>query len=101
VNERKEDKFNMWFSDHTENWFHSVFLSAQGPGSSTITLRYYLNSFHNTAFVERTDTGDMLPYAALNSNLVVVSIGFGLYNGTRTRWEMRSPPRDVQARHLP
>lgn len=97
VNERKEDKFNVWFSERTEPWFHSVFLSAQGPAGSTLTVRYHLTTFHNTSYVERMDAGDVRPYAELGGNLLVVSVGFGLYNGKRTRWELQPPPRDTQA----
>ncbi len=95
TNERKEDKFNVWFSDRTEPWFHSVFLGVQGPGRSTLTLRYYLTNFHNTEYVQRTDNVETRPYGGLNSNLIVLSLGFGLFDGSRRTLERGVKPTDV------
>lgn len=97
ANERKEDKFNVWLSDRTQPFFHSLFIGMQGPGRSTLSLRYYLSNFHNTAFVERKDNVETRPYAGLNSNLVLLALGFGLFDGTERRIERNKPPQDVDA----
>lgn len=95
ANERKEDKFNVWLSDRTEPWFHSLFLGMQGPGSSTLTLRYYLTNFHNTSYIQREDNIESRPYAGLNSNLIVISLGFGLFDGTERTFERSVRPTEV------
>lgn len=97
ANERKEDKFNAWFSDRTEPFFQSVFIGVQGPGKSTLTLRYYLSNFHNTDFMEYKDNVVSRPYAGLNSNLVVVSLGFGLFDGTQRIYRPEGTRKDVDA----
>jgi hypothetical protein len=97
ANERKEDKFNVWLSDRTEPWFHSVFIGFQGPGSSTLTLRYYLSNFHDTDYILRQDNIASRPYAGLNSNLVVLALGFALFDGTRTSFERIARPTEVNA----
>jgi hypothetical protein len=96
-NERKEDKFVVWFSDRTEPFFQSVFFGMQAPGGSTLTIRYYLSNFHNTDYVARKDNVDTKPYDGLNSNILSVSLGFGLFNGET--WDFQTPgERNVDAR---
>ncbi len=84
ANERKEDKFNVWLSDRTEPFFQSVFIGFQGPGSSVLSVRYYLTNFHNTDYKETVDGVETMPYAGLNSNILYVSLSFGLFDGSRT-----------------
>ncbi len=97
LNERKDDKFNVWLSDRTEPFFQSVFIGVQGPGHSTLTLRYYLTNFHNTDFMEYQDNVVSRPYSGLNSNLVVVSLGVGLFDGTQRTFRPNGIPKDVDA----
>ena len=75
----------MWFSDRTETLFHSVFLGFQGPGSATLTVRYYLTNFHNQSFTETKDGVTYKPYDGLNANLLTVSLGFALFDATKLR----------------
>ncbi len=97
ANERKEDKFNVWLSDRTEPFFQSVFIGVQGPGKGTITLRYYISNFHNTGYVERKDNVETRPYAGLNSNLVMLSLGVGLFDGTQRIYKPEGVPPGVDA----
>jgi hypothetical protein len=85
ANERKEDKFNVWLSDRTERLFHTAFIGFQGPRGSTLTFRYQLNNFHDRSFTETVDGVTTQPYAALNAHVVSVALGYGLFNGERTR----------------
>ncbi|MBK9420109.1 MAG: hypothetical protein IPN44_03540 [Flavobacteriales bacterium] len=76
----REDRFDVWFGDRTERLFHSVFLGFQGPYGSNLTIRYYLNNFHNTAFKETKDGVTTTPYAGMKENIIAVSLGFGLFD---------------------
>ncbi|MEO8591147.1 MAG: hypothetical protein ABI432_17345 [Flavobacteriales bacterium] len=78
--DHKEDKFNVWFSDRNSMFYQSVFLGFQGPGSATITVRYYLTNFHNQDFTETKDGVTTKPYDGLNANIVAVSLGYGLFD---------------------
>lgn len=84
-NERKVDKFNVWFSDRNSAFYQSVFLGMQGPGGATLTVRYYLTNFHNTDFSETKDGVTSKPYAGLNVNILSVSLGYGLFDATRMK----------------
>ncbi len=78
--DHKEEKFNVWFSDRNSTFYQSVFVGFQGPGSSILTVRYYLTNFHNQDFTEKKDGVTLKPYDGLNANVLAVSIGFGLFD---------------------
>lgn len=82
-NEKKEDKFNVWFSDRNSDFYQSVFLGVQGPGGATLTVRYYLTNFHNTDFTETKDGVTTKPYAGLNANILAFSLGYALFDATK------------------
>jgi hypothetical protein len=86
-NERKEDKFNVWFSDRNESLYQSVFVGYQGPGSVTLTVRYYLTNFHNQDFEETKDGVTTKPYAGLNANILAVSLGYALFDGRKMEFK--------------
>ena len=96
-NERKEDKFSVWFSDRNTDLFQSVFVGIQGPGSTTLTVRYYLTNFHNQDFTESKDGVTSKPYAGLNANILAFSLGYALFDGTKvTRQIQPKSERDRQ-----
>lgn len=91
VNERKDDKFNVWFSERTERLFHSVMIAFQGPAATTLMVRYYFTNFHNRAF-RRSDNGVVTePYAGFTSNITTVSLGWGLFAGRKPDPNRRMP----------
>ncbi len=82
-NEKKEDKFNVWFSDRNEQFFQSVFLGFQGPGRTNLTVRYYLTNFHNQDFEESVNGVTVKPYDGFNVNVLTVSLGYALFDATK------------------
>lgn len=83
ANEKKEDKFDAWFSSRNEMLFHSVMLGLQGPRGTTIKFKYYLSNFHNTDFTETVNGVETKPYAGLKANILYVSLAFDLFDGER------------------
>lgn len=82
-NEKKEDKFSVWFSDRNSQFYQSVFFGVQGPGGATLTVRYYLTNFHNKDFTETTNGVETKPYAGLNANILAFSLGYALFDATK------------------
>lgn len=82
INDDK-DKFNVWFSDRTEQFFQSVFVGYQGPKSVTLTVRYYLTNFHNEEYTETVDGAAVKPYDGLKANILAVSLGYALFDGRK------------------
>ena len=97
-NERKEDKFNVWFSDRNTSLFQSIFLGVQGPKSTTLTVRYYLTNFHNQDFSETKNGVTTKPYAGLNANIVAFSLGYALFDGKKIAQVKKQAERDTQVK---
>ncbi|MBP6575038.1 MAG: hypothetical protein KA230_11345 [Flavobacteriales bacterium] len=78
-NEKKEDKFNVWFSDRNEPLFHTVMLGYQLPKGTCIKFKYYITNFHNEDFTENRNGVEYKPYNGFRSNILYVSLGFKLF----------------------
>lgn len=78
-NEKKEDKFNVWFSDRNEPIYHSVMAGYQFRFGTSIKFKYYLTNFHNEDFTESVDGVEVQPYKGFKANVFYVSLGFGLF----------------------
>ncbi|HRW89961.1 MAG TPA: hypothetical protein P5027_08420 [Flavobacteriales bacterium] len=103
LNEVKEDKFNVWFSDRTEPFFHALFLGFQFKYGTTLKFKYYLTNFHNTDYTETVDGVQVKPYDGLNANILYVSLGFGLFRNDELIYKDRqrpAPPAEPRAWRL-
>ncbi len=91
ANERKEDKFNVWFSNRTAPYFQNFMLGVQTGFALDIVLRYYVTNFHNTAYREVVDGVERRPYEGLNANLFCVSVGWGMHAGRKRKRTYPAP----------
>lgn len=82
VNEKKEDKFDVWFSDRTPSIMHTAFVGFRGPSGVSLKFKYYLTPFFNEDFTETTDSGSIQPYRGLESNVFYVALSFELFRNT-------------------
>lgn len=91
-NEKKEDKFNVWFSDRNEKVYHTVMLGMQFLHGATLKFKYHITNFHNKDFSEDVNGVKVKPYAGLNANIIYVSLGFGLFKkpGTWNDWPTKT-----------
>ena len=78
-NERKEDKFNVWFSDRTEPYFHAVFAGYQFWNGICLKVKYYITNFHNEDFESSKDGITSKPYEGLKANIFSLSMGIDLF----------------------
>jgi len=78
VDERKTDKFNVWFSSSVPSYYHSVFAGIQFPYGLNLKFKYYLSEFFNQNYTE----GDgNQPYKGLKANVFYFSISTSLFKG--------------------
>ena len=82
-NEKKEDKFNVWFSDRTESVAHGFFVGFQLNSGMNIKFKYYLNNFHNMDFVETVDGQEVKPYENMENNVFYFSLNYSLFRGKK------------------
>jgi hypothetical protein len=78
LNEDKEDKDVIWFSDRVEQVQHSVLAGIQFKHGATLKFKYYLTNFHNRDYVSLTDGVQTKPYD-FKANVFYFSLGWDLF----------------------
>ncbi|HPE56137.1 MAG TPA: hypothetical protein P5514_11055 [Bacteroidales bacterium] len=76
VGDKKEEKFNVWFSKRQEQFQHGFLLGIQFPYGANLKFKYYLSNFHNMDYV---DGNGLKPYAGLKSNVFYISFNADLF----------------------
>ncbi len=79
VNEVKEDKFTVWFSDRVEPVQHSVLAGIQFPYGPVVKFKYYFSNFHNRDFTATVDNIETKPYD-FKSNVFYISLAYNLFS---------------------
>ncbi|PRY85662.1 hypothetical protein [Mongoliibacter ruber] len=81
VDERRVDRFNVWFSDRVNRWQSSFFAGVTLPGGTSIKVKYYPTEFFNRDFTVSPDPGVFIrPYENLRANVVYVSLSFNVFS---------------------
>ena len=62
VNEDKEDKDVIWFTDRVEPVQHSLLAGIQFPYGVTLKFKYYLTNFHNRDYIAMVNGQETKPY---------------------------------------
>jgi len=78
-NEKKVDKFDVWFSKRVPGYYHTVFGGFQLAGGTAIKIKYYLTGFHNENYSETINGIPNKPYKGLKTNLFYVSLSFDVF----------------------
>jgi hypothetical protein len=83
IDEDKDDKKNIWFTDRVPTINHSLMAGVQLPYGATIKFKYYLTNFFDEDF-EASDGqgGTYKPYQNLDVNIFYFSLSFGLLKDT-------------------
>lgn len=79
INEDKEDKTSVWFSNRVNTFNHSLMAGVQLPYGATLKFKYYLTNFFNKKY-EASDGqgGTIKPYQNVDVNVFYFSLSFGL-----------------------
>jgi hypothetical protein len=83
IDEDKDDKKNIWFTDRVPTVNHSLMAGIQLPYGATIKFKYYLTNFFDDDF-EASDGqgGTYKPYQDIDVNIFYFSLSFGLLKNT-------------------
>jgi hypothetical protein len=85
VDERRTERFSVWFSDRVNTLQHALFIGYTLPKGTSIKAKYYLNTFFNRNFTASDGNGGTFqPYAGLDANIFYVSLNFDLFK----KWEL-------------
>jgi len=80
INERKTDKYSVFFSKRTALIYHTAFLGYQFK-SASIKFKYYFSNFFNTSYSE----DNTLIYKDIRVNIFYFSIQWDLFNNSKEK----------------
>ncbi len=82
LNDSKEDKDVVWFSDRVEQIQHSVMFGIQLPKGAAIKFKYYLTNFHNRDYNVKVNGVETKPYD-FKSNVFYFSFSYNLFTKSK------------------
>ncbi len=82
VNEKKVDKFNVWFSDRSPSVYHTLFIGFQTRRGVNLKFKYYLTNFFNQDFEENIAGTIVKPFENLEANVFYISLNIDLFRNT-------------------
>ncbi len=83
VNEIKEDKFVVWFSDRVPVLYNSVFVGINLNKVLNLKFKYYFTNFHNQDYTATENGEAVQPYKNLNANVFYISLNIGLFKNVK------------------
>lgn len=84
VDEKKVDKFDVWFTSRTPSIYNTVFFGVQLPQGMQVKFKYYLDNWFNTSYKDATGTAI---YANTKVNVFYVSLSFPILKGSSFYYE--------------
>jgi len=80
VNEKKEDKFNVWFSKRTPAFYNTLFVGVQFKYGLSLKFKYYLDNFFNQSYSEVNQDGiTEYPYQNTDVRIFYFSLVINLF----------------------
>ncbi|MBS4060321.1 MAG: hypothetical protein KG029_07985 [Bacteroidetes bacterium] len=79
VNEKKTEKFSVWFSKRVPTYYHSFILGLELKSGINFKLKYYLTSFFNKDFVEDVGGQPVKIYENFDVNVLYFSLSFDMF----------------------
>jgi len=96
IDERKVDKFNVWFSKRTPPMMHSVFLGFQTSKGTSIKFKYYMSNFFNEGFQSTDHLGNLYkPFQNFEAHVFYVSLSFTVLKNRKLNPAIKKKPEPV------
>ena len=83
VNEVKDDKFVVWFSDRVPVIYNSVFVGIHLNKLFDIKFKYYFTNFHNQDYTEIINGEEVQPYKDLNAHVFYFALNINLFRNVK------------------
>ena len=97
INDVKEDKDVIWFTDRVEPVQHSLLAGIQFPYGPTLKFKYYLTNFHNRDYEAVMEGGEKTKPYDFKSNIFYFSLAWNLFTNWRD-YEPEMMKRDAEVR---
>ncbi len=89
INEKKEDKYNVWFSKRVPTIYNTVFVGVRFPRGVSLKFKYYLTPFFNTDYTQVINGITQMPYANLDVNTFHIALTTMISKGKKVMWIKR------------
>lgn len=89
INERKEDKFNVWFSRRVPAVYNTLFVGVRFPRGVSLKFKYYLTPFFNKDYTQVVGGVTQTPYANLDVNTFHIALTTMISKGKKVMWIKR------------
>ena len=87
TNERKDDVFNVWFSDRTPAFYNTVFLGVKFKYGIDLKFKYYLTNFFNQDYSEVNNDGvTEYPFQGIDVRIFYFSLNINLFRDADFRY---------------
>ncbi|MEY4931563.1 MAG: hypothetical protein RI909_2287 [Bacteroidota bacterium] len=83
INEKKEDKFNVWFSNRTPTFYHALFAGVRFPHGLSLKVKYYLTPFFNQNYTQIANGTPVKPFENLDVNTFHLALSTMITNGKK------------------
>jgi len=84
TNERKDDKFNVWFTSRTPAFYNTVFVGVAFKYGLSLKFKYYLSNFFNQDYSEINEDGETVyPYENIDVRIFYFSLNINLFTNVR------------------
>ncbi|MBL7872976.1 MAG: hypothetical protein JNM78_15270 [Cyclobacteriaceae bacterium] len=89
INEKKEDKFNVWFSRRVPTLYNTVFVGVRFPRGMSLKFKYYLTPFFNKNYTQVVNGVTETPFANLEVNTFHIALTTMITKGKKVVWVKR------------
>lgn len=81
-NERRDDKFNIWFTSRVPTIYNTVFVGVQFRYGINLKFKYYLTNFFNQSYTEVNNDGiKEQTFKDIDVRIFYVSLNINLFRG--------------------
>ncbi len=74
INEKKEDKFNVWFSSRTPAFYNTLFVGVRFPRGVSLKFKYYLTPFFDKGYTQIVNGVETQPFQNLGVNTFHIAL---------------------------
>ena len=93
-NEKRTDRFNVWFSKRVPTFYHTVMAGIQFKGGANLKFKYYLTNFFNKEYTETVGGSQIKPYADFDVHVFYVALSFDMLRGWE-QFQKSGPVKEV------
>ncbi len=83
IDEKKEDKFNVWFSKRTPTFYNALFAGVRFPHGLSLKFKYYLTPFFNKNYTQNVNGISVRPFENMDVNTFHISLSTMITKGKK------------------